>query len=82
MVVFEERHRAAFSIQVRLGERAALYKNATLSIAPIWGKTAVAGCSTSQLKEYVRELLRDYVDEFINDYLAANPKNRLSDDES
>ena len=80
-VVFEESHRAAFSIQVQLGERAALYRDATLCIAPIWEKTAVAGCSTIDLKEYVREGLRDYLDEFINDYLAANPKNRSSQNE-
>ena len=79
-LVLEESHCAAFSIQIQLGERAALYRDATLCIAPIWVKTAVAGCSTSRLKEYVRECLRDYLDEFINDYLAANPKDHFSED--
>jgi hypothetical protein len=79
--VFEEIGRASFSIQVRLEERAALYRDSTLCLAPIWEKGSVGGCSSSHLKEYVREGLRDYLDEFINDYLAANPKDRSVESE-
>lgn len=75
-IVSEESHRAAFSIQVKLNEGARLSRNGAFCQAPIWEKGGVAGCSSSDLKDYARECLRDYLDEFINDYLAANPKDR------
>jgi hypothetical protein len=80
-VVFEEIGRVSFSIEVRLEERAARYRDSTLCLAPIWEKSSVGACSTNDLKEYVREGLRDYLDEFINDYLAANPIDRSSQNE-
>lgn len=73
--VSEERNRAAFSIQVALKEHATLPRNGAFCTALIWETRGVAGCSLSDLKEYVREHLRDTVDEFINAYLAANPKD-------
>jgi hypothetical protein len=79
VIVFEESHHAVFSIEVGLKEGASLDRNAAFCEAPIWEMSGVAGCSSNNLKEYVREGLRDYLDEFINDYLAANPKDQSSD---
>lgn len=80
-VIFEEIGRASFSVEVRLIETAALYRNSTFCLAPIWEEGSVGGCSTDGLKEAVRECLRDHLDEFINDYLAANPKERSAENE-
>jgi len=55
-----------------------LSRNGAFCSAPAWYTSDVATCSSSRLKEYVRECLRDDVDEFINAYLAANPKDRSS----
>lgn len=80
-IVFEESHFAAFSIDVQLREVAKIDRNGAFRPAQIWESHGVAGCSSSCLKDYVRECLRDYVDKFINDYLAANPKDRSSQNE-
>jgi hypothetical protein len=66
---------------VALKEEACLSRNGARRSAPVWEKAAVASCSTSNLKDNVRESLRDFVDEFINAYLAANPKDRSSQNE-
>jgi hypothetical protein len=79
VIVFEESHRAVFSIEVELKEGASLDRNAAFCEALIWEMSGVGGCSSNDLKEYVREGLRDYLDEFINAYLAANPKDKSSD---
>jgi len=80
-IVNDESHRAAFAIRVALKEEACLSRNGARRSAPVWEKAAVASCSTSNLKDNVRESLRDFVDEFINAYLAANPKDRSSQNE-
>jgi hypothetical protein len=75
-VIHEERRIAAFEISVELQEGAYLCRNsAPVADAPVWKKAAIATCSTNDLKEYTRELLKDFLDEFINDYFAANPKD-------
>jgi len=81
-VVFEEIECAAFSFDMELQEGAYLCGNSTLCQTAIWKKSSIGGCSTSHLKEFIRECLRDKVDEFINDYLAANPKDRPSQNEA
>ncbi|MCJ7443244.1 MAG: hypothetical protein MUO26_01715 [Methanotrichaceae archaeon] len=79
-IVFEESRRVAFSIEVELQDAAYLCRNSATYAAPIWEKSSVGTCSSSRLKDYVRECLRDKVDEFINDYLAANPKEHSSEE--
>jgi hypothetical protein len=78
--VSEENRRAAFAIQVAFKEEACLPRNSARRSAPVWEKASVGACSSSNLKDFVREALRDDVDEFINDYLAANPKDRSSEE--
>lgn len=79
----EERRHSAFSIRVELQEMAYLLRNSALvADAKVWEKRGGLGtCSPSDLKDYVRECLRDIINEFINDYLAANPKDRSSQNE-
>ena len=79
--VLEESRRAAFSVRVELKEAAYLDRNGAFCSAPVWYTSNVGTCSSSNLKDYVRECLRDDVDEFINAYLAANPKDRSSQNE-
>jgi hypothetical protein len=67
---------AAFSIVVQLKDWASVRRNGAFCDAAIWGTGSVHSCSSSLLKEKVRESLRDTLDEFINAYLAANPKDR------
>lgn len=76
----EERNHAAFSIRVELQEMAYLLRNSALvADAKVWKKGVGLGtCSPSDLKDYVRKCLRNITNEFINDYLAANPKDRSS----
>ncbi len=81
-IVHEERRLAAFAISVELQEGAYLCRNSALvANAPVWKKGGVGTCSSSNLKDFVREAVSDYVDEFINDYLAANPKDRSAEGE-
>ena len=83
IVVDEVMQHAAFSIRVELQEGAYLCRNGALFCdVPVWKKGVGLGtCSPSDLKDYVRECLRDIINEFINDYLAANPKERSSQNE-
>lgn len=76
--VSEETERVAFSIVVEVSEGARLSRNGQFCHPTIWRTWGVALCSTSRLKECVRECLRDTLDQFINAYLAANPKDHLS----
>lgn len=80
MLVDEERHDAVFLIRVELLEGAYVCRNHALWLTPVWKSDGLGTCSLSDLKEFAREALRDYVDRFINDYLAANPKDRLSEE--
>lgn len=80
-LIDEERHDAAFSIRVELKEMAYLSRNGAFCSAPVWYTSNVATCPSSKLKDFVRESLRDDVDEFINAYLAANAKDRSSQNE-
>jgi hypothetical protein len=77
--VLEDSGRAAFSIKVELQELASVLRNRASCLAATWQTGSVGACSSSDLKEYVRECLRDEVDQFINAYLAANPKARVPD---
>jgi len=79
-IVFEESYRAAFAHRVELQETAYLSRNGAFCRAPVWYTGGVGACSLRDLKEYAREALRDDVDEFINAYLAANPKDRSSEE--
>ena len=74
--ISKETHYAAFAIHLELKDAANLFRNGAGCTAAIWEEDGVAGCSSSRLKDYVRECLRDMLDRFINDYLAANPKDR------
>ncbi len=78
--VSEESRRAAFSVRVELREMAYLSRNGAFCSAQVWHRSDVGTCSSSDLKEYVRECLRDFVDQFINAYLAANPKDRSAEE--
>jgi hypothetical protein len=79
--VSEETGVAAFSLDARLDEMASVCRNGAGWAAAIWEAHGVGVSSLSHLKEYARKCLRDYLDEFINAYLAANLKDRASQNE-
>jgi hypothetical protein len=78
--VLEDSSLVSFTIIVELRDLSYLCRNGAMIEAVVWQKGLTGSCSLGLFKEHIRESLKDFLDEFINDCLAANPKDRSSED--
>jgi inhibitor of cysteine peptidase len=50
--------------------------------AATWDMSSVGLCSANQLPKFIKTSIDNLLDQFINDYLAANPKERSTDEKA